>query len=337
MQANMRSITVLGAGILGLWQALTLVRAGHRVRLVEKSAAPFTDAASLYAAVMLAPDREAENAPSALRQLGREGVALWRSVYPDLQMNGSIVVAAARDRGELEHFARRTQGHRLLDAAALGELEPELAGRFAGALYFAEEAHMPAPAALQFMLEAARRGGVEVILGAEGSDVWTADADVVIDCRGMAARDALPDLRGLRGERILVRCADLDLQRPVQLLHPRVPLYIVPWGEGTYMIGATVIEREDAGPMTVRSALELLGGAYAVHPAFAEAEIVHLGAGVRPAFPDNMPRAFVRDGGARILVNGAYRHGFLLAPVLARDVAAYLADGTVDGLLRVAP
>ncbi len=28
-----RAITVLGAGILGLWQALTLARAGHRVRL----------------------------------------------------------------------------------------------------------------------------------------------------------------------------------------------------------------------------------------------------------------------------------------------------------------
>ena len=63
--------------------------------------------------------------------------------------------------------------------------------------------------------------------------------------------------------------------------------------------------------MSVRSALELLGGAYAVHPAFAEAEIVDLGVGVRPAFPDNVPRAVVRDGGRRIFVNGAYRHGFL--------------------------
>jgi glycine oxidase len=115
----------------------------------------------------------------------------------------------------------------------------------------------------------------------------------------------------------------------VQLLHPRHPIYIVPWGEGRYMIGATVIETEDDGPMTVRSALELLGAAYAVHPAFAEAQILDLGAGVRPSFPDNMPRAIVREGGRRIFVNGAYRHGFLLGPVLAAAVRDYLETGTV--------
>ena len=71
----------------------------------------------------------------------------------------------------------------------------------------------------------------------------------------------------------------------VRLLHPRFPLYVVPWGDDLYMVGATVLEREDAGPVTVRSALDLLGTAYAVHPAFGEAEIVELNAGVRPSLP----------------------------------------------------
>ena len=70
-----------------------------------------------------------------------------------------------------------------------------------------------------------------------------------------------------------------------------------------------------------------------MHPAFAEAEVVDLGAGVRPAFPDNVPRAVVRDGGRRIFVNGAYRHGFLLAPVLARAVADYIENGRTSELL----
>ncbi len=165
MPANTRSITVLGAGILGLWQALTLARAGHRVRLIEASAEPFTHAASLYGGVMLAPEREAETAPAMLRQLGREGVALWRNFYPALKSNGSIVVAAARDRGELERFARRTQGHRLLDGAELAALEPDLAGRFTSALYFPDEAHMPAPAALEFMLAEVQQAGVEIVFG----------------------------------------------------------------------------------------------------------------------------------------------------------------------------
>jgi glycine oxidase len=326
-----RSITVLGAGILGLWQALTLARAGHRVRLVEESAEPFTNAASWYGGVMLAPEREAETAPMMLRQLGREGVALWRNFYPALATNGSIVVAGARDRGELDRFARRTQGHRLVDAGELAELEPDLKDRFTAALFFPDEAHMPAPAALEFMLAEVQNAGVDIVFGETASE----GDDMVIDCRGLAARDALPELRGVRGERALIRTHEVALRRPVQLLHPRLPLYIVPWDGGLYMIGATLIESEDQGPVSVRSALELLGGAFAVHPAFAEAEVVDLGAGVRPAFADNVPRALVHDGGRRIFVNGAYRHGFLLAPVLARAVADYLERGSAAELIRI--
>ncbi len=161
------AITVLGAGILGLWQAHALARAGHRVRLIEASAEPFAQAASRYGGVMLAPEREAETAPPVLRQLGREGVAAWRALYPQLACAGSLVVAGARDASELDRFARQTQGHERLDGERLHKLEPELAGRFASALYFPDEAHMPAPAALEFMLEEVRRAGVEVIFGAD--------------------------------------------------------------------------------------------------------------------------------------------------------------------------
>ena len=81
------------------------------------------------------------------------------------------------------------------------------------------------------------------------------------------------------------------------------------------MLGATSIEAEDTG-VSVRSALELLGAAYAVHPAFAEARIVEFGSGLRPAFPDNLPRITIGKNN-RIAVNGLYRHGFLIAPALA--------------------
>jgi glycine oxidase len=94
------------------------------------------------------------------------------------------------------------------------------------------------------------------------------------------------------------------------------------------MVGATVIEREDAGPVTVRSALDLLGTAYAVHPAFGEAEIIELNAGVRPSLPDNVPKIVVR--GRRIYVTGAYRHGYLLAPVLAELTASFIETGAID-------
>ncbi len=112
-----------------------------------------------------------------------------------------------------------------------------------------------------------------------------AGSGFVVDCRGLAARDALPDLRGVRGEMVVVRTHDISLSRPVRLLHPRIPLYIVPRGDGVFMIGATMIESEERRAVSVRSAVELLNAAYTLHPAFGEAEIVELGADLRPAFP----------------------------------------------------
>lgn len=320
-----RSITIVGAGILGLWQALTLARAGHRVRLVEASAEPFQSAASRLAGAMLAPGCESDGAPE-VRTFGQAGLDCWRAVYPGLVNAGSLVVAAQRDRPEFLRFTRATAPQQALDPAALAALEPDLAGRFANACYFPDEAHMATPDALGFLLEAVRAAGAAIAFG-DHRAARSAD-DVLIDCRGMAARDRLPALRGVRGERLLIESRDVSLGRPVRLLHPRHPLYVVPWGGGRYLVGATVIESEDVGPVTVRSALELLGAAYALHPAFAEAAVLEAASGVRPAFPDNLPRAVVRDGGRAIFVNGAYRHGFLLAPVLADAVAGHLAGDT---------
>ncbi len=326
------NITVVGAGILGLWQALTLARAGHRVRLVEEHAEPLTKSASSYAGAMLAPDCEAESAPDIVRDLGREGLALWRAAYPGIVNSGSLVVAAARDQPDLVRFAKMTRGHRGLNPGEFSALEPDLGDRFPSALFFENESHVVTPDALQFLLNAVSEAGVDLHLGVRF--VEHDATGTIIDCRGLAARETLKDLRGVRGERLLIKSRDVTLTRPVRLLHPRHPLYVVPWGGGRYLVGATMIESEDAGLITVRSALELLGAAYAIHPAFAEAEILESGAGIRPAFPDNVPCAIVHAGGKRISVNGAYRHGFLLAPVLARAVAAVLANSPDHALVK---
>lgn len=328
----MQDITVVGAGIIGLWQALTLGRAGHRVTLIEQSPTPFTGSASRLAGAMLIPDCEAEAAPTIVRDYGRRGVAIWRDTYPQLITNGSLVVSHARDIGELKRFGRVTVNHSFVDSDALADLEPDLAGRFAAGLHFPSEAHMVTPEALDFLLARIRDAGVETRFGTPWHD--DSGGGLIIDCRGMGARGDLPSLRGVRGERFLIRTQDVHLSRPVHLLHPRQPLYVVPWGDGRFIIGATVVESEDTGAVTVRSALELLGLAYALHPAFGEAEIIETAAGLRPSFPDNVPRAIVRAGGRRIDVNGAWRHGFLLAPVLAEAVAGYLANRTVHPLLR---
>ncbi len=327
-----RRITVAGAGIIGLWQALTLARRGYQVMLVDREVEPLNASASRHAGAMLAPWVEAESAPHEVRDFGIEGLAIWREVYPGVVNNGSLVVAVARDLPDLTRFAKLTHEHRTLDRTALAILEPDLADRFSTALYFPDEAHVATPHALAFLMQACQDACVDLHFGRalEESD----RESVIIDCRGLGARHRLADLRGVRGERLLIRSCDVSFARPVRLLHPRHPLYVVPWGENRYLVGATMIESEDAGTVSVRSALELLGAAYALHPAFGEAEVLEMSAGVRPAFPDNVPRARVVDGGRSVMVNGAYRHGYLLAPVLALAVADYLDTGALHPLLQ---
>src|SRR6185312_10624770 len=138
------SITVVGAGIVGLWQAYALTRAGHRVRLVEQSSEPFARSSSRWAAAMIAPECEAEGAPTVVRDLGRDSVALWREAYPGTVTNGTLVVAPARDAADLARFAKMTERHDIVDAQRIATLEPDLAGLFERGLFFPGEAHVGA-------------------------------------------------------------------------------------------------------------------------------------------------------------------------------------------------
>lgn len=328
------SIAVVGAGITGLWQAYTHARAGHRVRLIERSSEPFATCASRLAAAMIAPECEAEGAPEIVRDLGRESIALWRNAYPATVVNGTLVVAPPRDGADLTRFAQMTERHEVVAAQRIATIEPDLAGRFERGLFYPDEAHVVATEALRWLLSEGRALGIATEFG---HAYKPNGEDVTIDCRGIGAREELPSLRGVRGERILIQSRDVGLSRPVRLLHPRQSIYIVPQGDGRYVIGASLLEREDDIPMTVKSALDLLGSAYALHPAFGEASILDMGAGIRPAFPDNIPRAVIEDEGRTIRVNGTYRHGFLLAPALAQAVAGFLSDGRRDGPLFDSP
>jgi glycine oxidase len=318
-------VTIIGAGIAGAWQALLFAQAGHDVTLHEKSDAAMMLSTSHWAGGMLAPLCESEIAEPIISRLGLRSLDLWRQELPDTPFNGSLVVAHARDRNDFERFAKLTSGHQRLDAAALAAIEPSLEGRFRDALFFPAEGHVEPRRVLPKLHEKIVAAGGIIRFN---SEVNADDLDgIVIDCRGLSARAAQKELRGVKGEMILIETDEVQLARPVRLIHPRWPLYVIPRENNRFMLGATSIEAEDTG-VSVRSALELLGAAYAVHPAFAEARILEFGSGLRPAFPDNLPRIAIDD--RKIAVNGLYRHGFLIAPALAELTLSFVARGQID-------
>src|SRR3546814_11501640 len=119
---------------------------------------------------------------------------------------------------------------------------------------------------------------------------------------------------------LVLRCREVSLSRSLRLLHPRFAIYVVPRGGGTCMVGATMIESASRSPVSARSLMELLGAAYALHPAFGEAEVVEIGVDARPAFPDNLPRTWRK--GDTVFVNGPHPPGSPPAPACAAPAPA---------------
>ncbi|MBY6136441.1 FAD-dependent oxidoreductase [Nocardioides marinus] len=312
-------ITIAGAGLAGLACAYELAQRGAAVTLYERGDTPGGSSVARYAGGMLAPWCERESAEEEVITLGSRAVDWWEKVTT-VHRRGTLVVAPSRDRAELTRFARRTSNHRAVAGAAIAELEPALAGRFAQGLLFEQEAHLDPRRALRDLVDKVRALGVEIRCGGP------APARVTLDCTGMAA--PLPGLRPVRGEMAILHCPQVEIRRTLRLLHPRMPLYLVPRDEGLFMIGATMIESSSDRPVTLRSLAELLNAAYTLHPGLGEASVVETGAGLRPAFADNLPRLTEQDG--TLYLNGLYRHGFLLAPAMAQQAADRLLPETSD-------
>ncbi|MBZ9602770.1 glycine oxidase ThiO [Phyllobacterium chamaecytisi] len=309
------NVLVKGAGVAGLSVADELTSRGARVTVLDPQPGGRA-AASWFAGGMLAPYCERESAEQAVVELGLGAADWWEAALPgSVTRNGTLVLAPIRDVRELERFGSRTSEFEWANEDTVATLEPDLAGRFRKGLFFKDEAHLD-PRRVLISL-AAKLAEAGVAFETDPVRTMTAGFDWTVQCTGYSRKDQT--IRGVRGEMLILRTADISLARPVRLVHPRFPIYVVPRADHTFMVGATMIESDSAGPITVRSMMELLNAAYSLHPAFGEAEIVETGVGIRPAYPDNLPRV-VREGNT-ISINGLYRHGFLLAPAMAMLVA----------------
>ncbi|MER8886898.1 glycine oxidase ThiO [Mesorhizobium sp. M0816] len=321
----MRRILVKGAGVAGLTVAHELAARGASVTVAEIRS-QIGGNASWLAGGMLAPWCERESAEEAVVTFGNVAADWWERALPGLVTRaGTLVVAHTRDAFELARFAARTRNYECVDEKAVAALEPDLAGRFHQGLFFGGEAHLDPRRALEALAGKLRAMGVVFLF--ETGEVGLSGFDQVIDCTGIARAD--DDLRGMRGEMLILHTRDVSLARPVRLMHPRHPIYIVPRADHHFMVGATMIESDHDGPITARSLMELLNAAYALHPAFGEAEIVETGVGVRPAYPHNLPRVKRWKDGT-ITINGLYRHGFLLSPAMAEQATSLVFNSSAD-------
>ena len=347
-------VGIAGAGLAGRSLAWRLLRAGCRVSLFDARQRGDVATASHTAAAMLSPLAELAVSDDVVFDLGQRSMALWPQWVAELaegggepvylKQEGTLVVAHTPDGASLEHFSRLLH-HKLpaasqsqvqtLDARGVADLEPLLAGRFAKGLFLDGEGQLANDQWMDALaLEIDRLMGPLSGQWHEGVNVEHIDShhitaagqqytvDVTVDTRGVGSQTDLKTLRGVRGEVLRVACPGVQLRRPVRLMHPRYQLYVAPRPNHEFVVGATELESEDTGPVTVRSVLELASALHSLHPAFGEARVLRMNAALRPATDDHRPVLEQRAGVWHL--NGLFRHGYLCAPALVTDLTTLL-------------
>jgi len=302
-------IAVVGSGVMGLSAAHEVMRrgAGSLTLYEDKEHKP----ASRCAGGMLAPYAEADSLDADLQQAALDySLNFWRKKTRALGTyfadNGTYIVAHPQD----EPYLKRFQSY-LSQGCYETVQEHPLSGRFASALYIKDEAHMNVQETLHAM-----RQSIEAEFKGTYDEAEAGQYELVIDCRGVHAKQA--SLRWIKGERLLLHAPDLKLQHCVRMMHPRYPLYIVPQGKDHYVVGATMIEDSKDEHFTLRSALEMMTAFSSLGTQVLESNIVNMETGFRPAYPSQRPA--VKRQGNIVSCNGLYRHGFLLAPLMAKEV-----------------
>jgi glycine oxidase len=329
-QSEHHDVAVVGGGVIGLAVAWRAAQRGLRTVVLDAG----EDGAWRYAAGMLAPVTEAEFGEDALLALGLRALdgfpAFCAELGVELRREGTLVVA--RDPDEADELERLFEHRRALGLAVerlrpsqARRAEPALAPTVRLALDVPGDAAVDPRRLVAALAEAVERAGGE-LRRERVTDLAALPADQVVVAAGAwsGALGTLP-IRPVKGQ--IMRLRDPAGQDLVTRTIRTREGYLVPRGDGGYVLGATVEERGwDTAP-TAGATFELIRDLAEVVPGVLELEIEELGAGLRPGTPDNLPVIGAADG--LVWATGHYRNGILLADVTAEAVVSVLAG---DGL-----
>jgi glycine oxidase len=337
-------VAIVGGGIVGLSIAWRARARGLSVVVFDRG--EIGAGTSRVAAGMLAPVAEADAGERPLLDLGLRSARRWpafareltEATGADLDYRTRGTLLLARDRDEAEALERERdlrerlelRVERLLPSAAR-RLEPALAPTLRGALHLPDDHAVDPRLVCAALARAAQEAGAILRPGVEVTDVGELAAEQVVVAAGPWS-EAFGDearVRPVKGQSLRL----LDPAGPGLL--DRVMRwdggYLVPRGDGRYVLGATTEERGFDTAVTAGGVYELLRDAGELVPGMLELEVEEAIAGLRPGTPDNAPIIGRSPSDPRIVwATGHYRNGVLLAPVTADLVVAELAGEPVE-------
>src|SRR5579872_218257 len=332
-------IVIAGAGALGSSIAVLLARAGASV--IDADAALAGANASGVAAGMLAPAFEAEPGEYAILKDARDAwPAFAEALGADigLRRSGAVWFDLPGAESRLEVLARglKTAGAKYehWGRDALARAAPGLTAAAGAGLFTPEDWRLEPRAALRALQRAAAGAGATSVsanvAGFTAGRVSFADgetfaADALVLATGAAGQEWAPESLGLspiKGHILTFSAARAADDRPIVRTARG---YAVPT-PGGLRVGATMEPGVAEDRVDPEAAAPLSNLAVDLYPALAGA-IFDIQAGVRAATADGWPLVGASAAPGVWLAAGARRNGWLLAPLVARMTAAYLAGG----------
>lgn len=355
-------ITVVGAGIVGCAIAHELASRGAQVAVVDPRGTG--QGATRASAGMLAPYIEGH--VQELRELCVRSLSLYDAFIDRLraetdqpleyERNGTLQVA----RGDAEADRLRQDAARLssagIDVALLARndllqlMTPPFGADLSAGLLIPQHGYIVVQALVDALVAAAKRAGAlfttERVMGVQNTDSgarvatmdrtidsdavviaagsWTNEIPVATDWAADVPRPSPAPVKPIRGQLLRLRVANR--------LAPQVlwgsGCYIVPWANGTTLIGATV---EDVGFDERSSAAavhDLLAAAFSLAPGLRAAAFEDVRVGLRPMAGDELPIVGPSSTMPHVFfATGHYRNGILLTPLTAVLVADLILDG----------
>lgn len=347
------NVTIVGAGIVGCATAYELASRGARVRIVDPRGVG--QGATRASAGVLAPHIEGHSEPllalasCSLGQYDRFIARIAADAQRPIEYRRTGTLQVAQNEQEAQHLARAARNldvlqvpHTLLDGDAARRLEPALSPGIVAALLVPQHAYVGVAALTLALVDAFARLGVTIIAApvlridpaASGVTVVTAAESIAADAMVLAAGSwsaglpmapaVPPPVRPIRGQLVHLRFPE----PPVSHVIWGTRGYLVPWLDGSLLVGAT---SEDVGfdeRSTASGVQGLLQSAGDLVPATRTARFEEVRVGLRPLTDDELPVIGTSSTMRGVYyATGHYRNGVLLAPLTAMIVADLLLDG----------